>query len=95
MNEETYAERIHRKLTASFAPTLLEIKDVSTSHAGHAGHDSRGESHFTVKIVSASFTGMNPVARHRAIYAVLAEELQTRLHALSLKIMTPEEHTNK
>jgi BolA protein len=95
MNDETYQARMTRKLTEAFAPTHLEIKDISSSHTGHAGHDLRGESHFTIKIVSPAFENMNAVMRHREIYRVLADELKERVHALSLTTLTPTEYSHR
>lgn len=95
MNSETYRARMMRKLTAAFTPNILEIKDDSASHAGHAGQHPLGESHFSVLIVSSVFDKMPAVARHREVYRVLAEELQERVHALSLQALTPEEHTHR
>ena len=95
MENITYKARMRRKLTAAFSPMVLEIHDDSASHAGHAGHDPKGETHFSVHIVSSAFSGLNRVARHREIYRVLAEELQERVHALSLQCLSPDEYTNR
>lgn len=85
------AEAIHRKLTESLAPARIEIIDESHRHAGHAGARPEGETHFSVTIVAAAFAGCNRVARQRLVYQILAEELATRVHALSLTTLTPEE----
>ena len=85
----TVAETIRRKLTERFAPMRLEIVDESHRHAGHAGARPEGESHFAVTIVSASFAGLNRVARQRLVYQALAEELATHIHALSLTTLAP------
>jgi BolA family transcriptional regulator, general stress-responsive regulator len=85
------AAAIHRKLSGRFAPTRLDIVDESHRHAGHAGARPEGETHFAVTIVSAAFAGHNRVARQRLVYEALAEELATRIHALSLTTLTPEE----
>ncbi len=95
MNNETYHARITRKLQDALAPTLLQVHDDSASHAGHAGQNPLGESHFSVMIVSASFENVPKVARHREVYRILADELKERVHALSLQTFTPTEHTNK
>jgi BolA protein len=79
------------KLRAAFAPTRLAIVDDSHRHAGHGGARPEGETHFTVEIASAAFAGQNRVARQRAVYAVLAQELETRVHALALTTLTPDE----
>ena len=85
------AETIRQKLTAGFAPTRLEIIDELHRHAGHAGAREEGETHFAVTIVSAAFASHNRVARQRLVYDALAEELATRIHALSLTTLTPDE----
>ena len=85
------ANRIRDKLTEALAPTRLELVDDSASHAGHAGHDGRGESHFNLLVVSEAFEGMSRVERQRRVYGILAEELADRVHALSLRTLTPGE----
>mgnify|MGYP002403736786 CR=1 FL=1 len=85
------AGRIHAKLTEALAPARLEVVDDSHRHRGHAGHDPRGESHFTVTVVSEAFRGKSRVERHRTVNALLAEELRDRVHALALRTLTPEE----
>lgn len=90
-----YQARMRNKLTAEFQPIYLEIKDDSKKHAGHAGADPKGETHFSIFIVSDKFEGLNPLARHRAVYAVLADELKERVHALILKAATGQEYNHK
>lgn len=87
----TVAETIREKLTRQFAPAWLSIVDESARHAGHAGAHPEGESHFAVTIVAAAFTGLGRVARQRLVYQTLADELATRVHALSLTTLAPEE----
>lgn len=79
----TRLERIRAALEQAFAPSALDVVDDSHRHAGHAGaRDGRG--HFNVRIRSAAFAGMTPLARHRAVYAALGEMMQTDIHALSI-----------
>lgn len=85
------AETIRAKLTAGLAPVRLDIVDESRRHAGHAGARVEGESHFQLVIVAAAFAGQSRVARQRLVYRLLAEELRTDIHALSLTTLTPEE----
>ena len=87
----TVAETIRVKLTQALAPTRLDIVDDSHRHAGHVGAHHDGETHFTVSIASSAFAGMSRVARQRLVYQLLADELATRVHALSLVTTTPEE----
>jgi BolA protein len=80
------AETIRRKLEDTFSPASLEIVDESHLHAGHAGRDPRGESHFAVAFESAAFVGKSRIEQQRMVYAVLAEELSDRVHALRLTL---------
>ena len=88
------ADTIRRKLTERFAPTRLKIEDESHRHAGHAGARPGGETHFSVTIVSASFSGQSRIARQRLVYQTLAAELATQVHALSLTTLAPDEGTS-
>ena len=87
------ADAIRRKLTEKFAPTRLEVEDQSHLHIGHEGARPGGETHFAVRITSSSFIGQSRVARQRLVYETLADELATRVHALSLTTLAPDEDT--
>ena len=87
----TVAETIREKLTDKLAPARLVIVDESARHAGHAGAHPDGETHFAVTVVSPAFAGLSRVARQRLVYETLADELKTRVHALSLTTLTLEE----
>jgi BolA protein len=63
----------------------------SHRHAGHAGARPEGETHFAVKITSAAFAGLSRVARQRLVYETLKDELASRVHALSLTTLTPDD----
>jgi BolA protein len=91
--EETMkvAEAIRTKLTAALAPAKLTIIDESDRHAGHAGSRPEGETHFQVVVVASAFEGKSRLERQRMVYGVLAAELADRVHALTLKTLTPEE----
>jgi BolA family transcriptional regulator, general stress-responsive regulator len=85
------ADRIQAALAAAFAPAEIELVDDSHRHAGHAGARPEGETHYTVRVVSPAFAGMNRVARSRAAHAVLEQEFGSGLHALSLRLLAPGE----
>lgn len=82
---------IRTKLALGLAPTRMEIEDEGHLHAGHAGAKAHGGGHYRVTLVSAAFEGMGPVARHRRVYALLADEMKTQIHALTLTTLTPAE----
>ena len=79
-----------RERLAALAPLEIDVEDESHRHVGHAGaRDGRG--HFRVRIVSNAFDGLAPLARHRAVYAVLGEMMQTDIHALAIDARAPGE----
>ena len=78
-------DEIEQRLTAAFAPSVLEVVNESSKHAGHAGDDGSGESHFRVVIRAAAFQDMTRIARHRAVQQALGD-LNTRIHARALDI---------
>jgi BolA protein len=87
----TIAERIKQKLTDALAPSLLEVVDESEKHKGHGGYREGGETHFHVTVVSPEFEGKSRVDRQRMVYALLAEEMAERVHALALTTKAPSE----
>jgi BolA protein len=88
---------IEAKLAAVLKPDRLVVINESHMHAGH-GHggetfDGRGETHFRVRIVAASFAGMSRIERHRLVNSVLKEELSAGVHALAIEPAAPGEAT--
>jgi BolA protein len=88
VTETTREERLRELLVARFAPLQLSIQDESHLHAGHAGA-AGGHSHFRVTIVAEAFRGLTPVARHRLVYATVADLLVNDIHALALEALPP------
>lgn len=83
-------ERIEQRLREALAPLRLQVRDDSHRHVGHEGaRDGRG--HFAVEIVSAAFEGMLPLARHRRVYAALGAMMDTDIHALQIRALSPAE----
>lgn len=80
------ATEIKSRLQLAFAPTLLELRNDSAKHAGHAGDDGTGESHWHLKIASAKFADMSRIARHRAIHVAIGADIMSRIHALGIEI---------
>jgi len=84
-------ERIERRIHDAFQPVQLEVRDDSGEHAVPKG----SESHWALLIVSNGFEGLSRVARHRAVYGALSDELTSGVHALKLETFTPAEWTAK
>ena len=79
-----------RERLAALQPAALDITDDSALHAGHAGA-AGGGGHYTLRIVSARFAGLNRVARHRLVYDTLGTLMQHQIHALALTTLAPAE----
>ncbi len=75
---------------ATLSPQHLEIIDESSLHAGHEGAKSGG-GHYQLTLISPSFSGLNSMARHRAVYQALGDLMGTRIHALTIIALSPEE----
>jgi BolA protein len=73
-------QRIQDKLVAAFSPDVVQVTNESFMHSVPPG----SESHFKLVVVTDSFDSMRPVARHQAIYSLLADELAGPVHALAL-----------
>ena len=87
------AEKVDAVLRAALSPVSLEVQDDSHLHAGHAG--AKEGRHFSVRVVSERFAGLNRVARHRLIYDALKRQLEGdangNIHALAIDARTPSE----
>jgi BolA family transcriptional regulator, general stress-responsive regulator len=77
--------RIELKLREAFSPTHLDIQNESHKH----NVPSNSETHFKVTVVSECFDGQRVLDRHRAVNELLAEELRSGVHALSIRAKTP------
>ena len=88
---ETVQQEIETLLRAALAPTRLNVINDSASHSGHMGDDGSGESHFTVVIESAQFTGKSRVERQRMVNRALGDIPGQRIHALAIKARAPGE----
>lgn len=85
------ADEIRQIIEDQFAPKSFDIVNDSEKHAGHAGANETGETHFHLTIVSDRFTGLPPVARHRLVMTALKPLLDGPVHALALTTKTPAE----
>ncbi|GIT90567.1 BolA family transcriptional regulator [Jannaschia pagri] len=81
----TMEATIRARLEEALSPTRLDVLNESGKHAGHAGDDGSGESHWHVVIVSQAFTGQSRIAQHRAVHTALGD-VMSKIHALSLDL---------
>ena len=80
-------QRIEEKLQKTFQPKFLEVKNNSHLHAGHAGDDGSGETHFAVRIEADELCDLSAVNAHRKVNAVLKDEFAWGMHALEILVV--------
>lgn len=85
------ATEMLKRLRSALAPTAVELVDDSEKHRGHGGYNPAGESHFSLSIESAAFTGKSRVERQRLVYGALGDLMKERVHALSIRARAPGE----
>ena len=89
MPDPATIERMRQRLQA-LEPLQLELDDDSALHAGHEGAKSGG-GHYRLRLVSARFSGLPRVARHRLVYDALDILMRRDIHALAMTLLSPEE----
>lgn len=72
------AQEIHQMIAAGLPDAQIQVEGADGVH-------------FEARVVSASFVGKLPLARHRMVYACLGEKMGGEIHALALKTLTPSE----
>lgn len=85
MSSSQRIETIRQRLLQAFSPTILEVRDDSQKHKGHAG-SAGGAGHYTVIIEAPSFLGKSRITIHRDIYHILNDLIPHEIHALQIKI---------
>ena len=92
--EGPLARSITAKIHAQFPELqVFHLSNDTWQHAGHAGVagvPGATESHFCLELVSPAFLHVPLPQRHRQVYRLLEQEMQT-VHALQLTTRTPEE----
>ncbi len=71
---------IRQRIVQALPDAKVEVSDLTG-----------GGDHYQVEVISAAFTGVSTVKRHRMVYAPLNDILGGALHALALQTRTPDE----
>ena len=72
------ANEIEAMILAAMPDAAVEITDL----AGDGNH-------YSARVISPSFAGMNRVRQHQAVYAALQGKMGNELHALQLETVIP------
>jgi stress-induced morphogen len=87
----TVVDTVVEKLKQTFQTQQVAVTDNSWRHAGHVANPQDG-THLAFVIVSKLFSGKNAMQRVRLVHQALAVEMKTHIHALELRLLSPEEH---
>lgn len=87
----SFVEGVKQKLEKELEAQQVNIIDESYKHAGHAGNTSGHTegTHLVIEIVSSKFEGMGIMDQHRLVHSILKPEMDTRIHAMTLKTLCP------
>ena len=83
------AQAIEDALRDGLDAQHVEVLDQSSFHEGHLGAQGGG-GHFQLVVVSEQFRGLSRLAAQKVVYEALAELMETEIHALSMRTVTPE-----
>jgi len=86
-------DEVRSRLQARFRvgdPETLQVIDDGHLHAGHAGARDGGR-HLRLRIVSPVFTGLGALSRHRLVYDCLSDLMPRPIHALAMRLSSPED----
>ncbi len=89
----TIEEEIKTILQKEISPDYLEVINESHKHAGHAGDDGSGQTHFKLIVVSSRFSECTRVQRQQMVNALIKPLFNKGLHAISMRLLSPEEFT--
>ncbi len=78
------AAEIERMIVGGIPNAQVEVRDYTG-----------GGDHFEALVVSETFEGKTLVERHQAVYNALGDAMRARVHALTLKTLTPAQHANR
>jgi BolA family transcriptional regulator, general stress-responsive regulator len=80
------ASQMAQQLRDTLQPTILEVLDESSAHAGHSGANDMGfGTHFRVRIASPFFAGKTRLTRHRLVYDALQDFIDQGVHAIAIE----------
>lgn len=75
-----FLDEVKTRLEAAFRGSVVMVSDMTGT----------GD-HLQVTVVSDKFANLGLLEQHRLVYAPLETDLGGRIHALSIKTMTPEQ----
>ena len=78
------AAELQQMIAAAIPGARVEVRDYTG-----------GGDHFEATVISQTFEGKSLVERHQAVYGALGDAMRARVHALTLKTITPVEYEKR
>ena len=94
MEKTARARHIEDLLRQKLAVQHVDVLDQSALHEGHLAAQGGG-GHFHVVVVSEAFDGLSRIAAQRVVYKALGDLMETDIHALSMRTLTPQQWTEE
>lgn len=79
------ADEIKAAIVQGLDVASLEVINESHQHAGHAGDDGSGESHWRLILDAPALGDLSRIGRHRAVHTALGPDIIARIHALAIE----------
>ena len=85
-------QELNTILHENFPNAEIIIDNQGHLHAEHHSSPESGDSHFQITVIDDGFESKNRVARHQMVNQLIGALFEKGLHALSLRLYTPNEH---
>ncbi len=91
VNNDAVVSEILQRLRSTLAPVKLSIENLTEAHKKHKKAHGDTGGHYVISIVSELFQGLNRTQRERWVSSLLGDMMPKKIHALSLKLKSPDE----
>ena len=81
----TFLEKIKAKINKKLNPEQILLIDNSSLHTKHKSFDSN-KFHLKLIIKSEKLRKIGQINAHRAIFSILKDEMNSKIHALEIEI---------
>ena len=79
-------DKVKEKINKKINPENIILIDNSNLHKKHKSFDSN-KFHIKLIIKSEALKNMDKISAHKKIFSVLKEEMNSKIHALEIKIL--------
>ena len=80
------ADEIEQLIREAIAIEAIDVINESYKHAGHAGDDGSGQTHFDLIIESSELKSLSRIQAHRRVNDAIKPLFSKGLHAISISV---------